>query len=250
MAPLIGITTYPRNDDGSFTLPALYVAAVRRAGGLVVLIPPGEPRPDALLDRVDGLLLTGGGDLDPDLYGGRRHETIYGVNAERDAGEIALVRSWLPRRKPLLGICRGCQVINVALGGTLIEHLPDVAGEEVLHRLPPRRPGRHDIRVQADSVLARVLGQTSFPAASWHHQAIRQPAEALRPVAWAPDGVIEGVEMPEHPWLLAVQWHPELTAAEDPLQQRLFTALVDAANQEELPGLSPGDPRRPTRAFG
>jgi len=212
-------------------LPALYVAAVRRAGGLALLIPPGEPRLDALLDRLDGVLLTGGGDLDPALYGGQHHDTIYNVSAERDASEIALVRSWLPRRKPLLGVCRGCQVVNVALGGTLIEHLPDVVGDEVLHRLPPRRPGPHDIRLGADSALAGVIGQTTFPAASWHHQAIRQPAPTLRPVAWAPDGVIEGVEMPDHPWLLAVQWHPELTAEVDLLQQRLFTALVQAARQ-------------------
>lgn len=229
--PLIGITTYPRNDDGSFTLPALYVEAVRRAGGLAMLVPPGEPRLDLLLDRLDGLLLTGGGDIDPALHGGRQHESIYNVNAERDASEIALVRAWLPHRKPLLGVCRGCQVINVALGGTLIEHVPDAVGEDVLHRLPARRPGTHDIRVAADSALASVIGATSFPAASWHHQAIRQPATSLRPVAWAPDGVIEGVEMPDHPWILAVQWHPELTAANDPLQQRLFEWLIEMARR-------------------
>lgn len=229
MAPLIGITTYPKNDDGSFTLPALYVSAVRRAGGIPMLIPPGESQLILLLDRLDGLLLTGGGDIDPALYGGSRHEAIYGVNAGRDACEFALVRAWLSRRKPLLGVCRGCQVINVALGGTLIEHLPDLVGEKVQHRLPPRRPATHDIRAQADSLLARVLGETTFPAASWHHQAIRQPAPPLCPVAWSPDGVIEAVELPDHPWLLAVQWHPELTADENAAQQRLFTAFVDAA---------------------
>lgn len=230
--PLIGITTYPKNEDGLFTLPSLYVAAVRNAGGIPVLIPPAEENLAELLDRLDAMILAGGGDIDPELYGGQRHETIYNVNPERDASEIAAVRDWLPRRKPLLGICRGCQVVNVALGGTLIEHLPDVVGDQTAHRLPPRRPSQHSIRVQAGSKLASVLGADHFQAASWHHQAIRKLATPLAAVAWAPDGTLEAAEMPGHPWLLAVQWHPELTAASDPVQQRLFTALVEAARKE------------------
>ena len=130
---------------------------------------------------------------------------------------------------PTLAICRGTQILNVAEGGTLIEHLPDVVGETVIHRAPPREPVAHPVRVLPESRLAGVLGATDFSCMSWHHQAIRQVAPGFEVVAYAPDGTIEGLEMQSHPWLVAVQWHPELTAAEDPIQQRLFDALVEAA---------------------
>jgi putative glutamine amidotransferase len=228
-APLIGITMYPANELGLLTLPALYVAAIRRAGGMPVLLPAGgDGYTSDLLDRLDALVFTGGGDLDPDLYGGVRHEMLYGIDAERDAGEVAMVRDFVPRKKPSLGICRGTQVINVALGGTLIEHLPDVVKEEILHRSPPRRAVEHLVHVEPGSMLAQILEVDYFTAYSWHHQAVRDLAPGLHAVARAPDGTLEGIEMPEHPWLVAVQWHPELTAASDPIQQRLFTALVRA----------------------
>jgi putative glutamine amidotransferase len=229
--PLIGITTYGRDENQAFSLPAAYVDAVRRAGGMPVLIPPGEPNLAALLARVDGLILAGGGDMDPALYNGSPHETIYMIDPERDGSELALVQWVVQSETPTLGICRGAQVINVALGGTLIEHLPDEVGEEVLHRLPPRKPAQHHIEVASDSKLAGILDAEHVASISWHHQAIRQPASGLQVVAQAPDGTIEAAEKPDHPWLVAVQWHPELTAAEDPVQQRLFDALVAAARQ-------------------
>ena len=117
----------------------------------------------------------------------------------------------------------------MALGGTLFDHLPDHVGEEVDHRLPPREPTPHTLEVEEGSGLAGILGETSFTAESWHHQAIDNVAPGLTVVARAPDGTIEAVEKPDHPWLYAVQWHPELTAAEDPIQQRLFNALAEAA---------------------
>jgi putative glutamine amidotransferase len=227
--PVIGITTYPVDSDGRFTLPAVYVSAVRRAGGVPVLLAPGQSNPEVFLARMDGAILTGGGDLGPELYGGRHHETIYGVDPGRDATEIALARLVCSRETPLLGICRGTQVLNVALGGSLIEHLPDEVGTAIPHRLPPRQPTRHKVSLAPHSRLAHVLGTTECSVASWHHQAIRGLGQGLQAVAWAPDGVIEAVEIPDLPWLLAVQWHPELTAADDPIQQRLFAWLVEAA---------------------
>jgi putative glutamine amidotransferase len=229
--PLIGITTYGRDDNGAFALPGAYVDAVRRAGGIPVLIPPGERNLGPLLARLDGLILAGGGDLDPTLYAGSPHETIYMLDPERDGSELEMVRHVVQSEMPTLGICRGAQVINVALGGTLIEHLPDEVGDEVLHRLPPRQPARHTIHIRPDSHLADILATQQVDSASWHHQAIRRPAPGLNVVAHAPDGAIEAAEKTDHPWLVAVQWHPEITAAEDPVQQRLFDALVEAAQK-------------------
>jgi putative glutamine amidotransferase len=198
-----------------------------------VLLPPGEPRPLALLARLDGLILAGGGDIDPATYGGRQHETIYMVDADRDRTELALARRAVEASLPTLGICRGSQVLNVALGGSLIEHLPDEVGESVPHRTPDRLPTRHEVAIQAGSRLERILGTPSLTPASWHHQAVRRLAPGLEVVARAPDGVVEAFEMPAHPWLIAVQWHPELRAAEDPAEQRLFEELVHAANKQE-----------------
>jgi putative glutamine amidotransferase len=192
------------------------------------MFPPGETHRQRLLDLVDGLILAGGGDMDPALYGGSPHETIYMVDPERDASELGLARQVIESGMPTLGICRGAQMINVALGGTLHEHLPDVVGEKVAHRAPPRVPSPHAVTVRAGTRLATIVDRLEFEAASWHHQAVRELAPRLVVAAHAPDGTIEGVEMPDHPWLVAVQWHPELTAATDATQQRIFDAFVEA----------------------
>ncbi|TWU14629.1 putative glutamine amidotransferase [Symmachiella macrocystis] len=230
-APLIGITTYGRDEGNRFTLPGEYVDAVRRAGGIPLLIAPGESQVDDVLAILDGLVLAGGGDLCPTLYGGSMHESIYMVDSERDNSELELARTIIKAGFPTLAICRGAQLVNIALGGNLHEHLPDVVGEEILHRLPPREPVEHQVTIDADSRLAAAMGETDVSTASWHHQAIRDVAPALTVTARAPDGTIEAVEAREHPWLLAVQWHPELTAARDAHQQRLFNALVETAQQ-------------------
>jgi putative glutamine amidotransferase len=141
------------------------------------------------------------------------------------------VEAILELQKPALGICRGIQVINTALGGTLIEHIPDEIGEAIKHRLPPREPAEHEVIVKTGSRLAEILRQTRVVIASVHHQAIRKVAPRLEIVAEAPDGTIEAVELNDHPWLVAVQWHPELTSAKDPIQQRLFDAFVQAARE-------------------
>jgi putative glutamine amidotransferase len=225
----IGITTYGRDSQGRLTLPAEYVTCVRAAGGRVVLLPPGEPDPAGWLDDLDGIVLAGGGDLAPETWGGTGTAENYGVDLERDRTELALAATVLDRHLPSLWICRGLQVLNVVLGGTLIEHLPDRVGEEVLHRLPPREPVSHRVELEPDSRLARSLGCARCDAVSWHHQAVDRPGSQLVVVARAPDGTIEALELPSHPELVAVQWHPELSAAEDPLQQGLFNDLVTRA---------------------
>lgn len=228
-APLIGLTTYGRGENNRYSLPAEYVDAVRRAGGIPVLMPPGEQAPNDWLESLDGLILSGGGDIDPERYGGEQHETLYNIDHERDAFEFALLEQAMARRMPLLCICRGMQVLNIHLGGTLYEHLPDAYGEEVAHRAPPREPTPHALHIVAGSQLAGLLGREQVEAASWHHQAVKTLGRALVPVAYAPDRLIEALELPGYPWLVAVQWHPELTAASDPLQQGLFNAFVAAA---------------------
>src|SRR5262249_43604541 len=193
-APLIGITTYGRDEKDRFHLIAAYVDCVRRAGGLVVLVPPGDPRPAELLDRLDGILFAGGGDISPAHYGGSRPPTLHHPDDERDETEIAMARKAAAEGVPTRGICRGAQLINVALGGTLIEHLPDHVGESVVHRLPPREPTSHPVAVKEGSRLSQVLGSRDLAATSWHHQAIRKPVPSLEVVAWAADGTIAAVE--------------------------------------------------------
>jgi putative glutamine amidotransferase len=228
--PLIGITTYGRNHEDEFTLPAVYVESIRRAGGIPLLIPPGEPNLDSLLDQLDGIILSGGGDLDPSHYGSAGHPTVYMLDPERDVTELDLARRVAATGAPALCICRGLQVLNVALGGALVEHLPDEVSGAVIHRHEPDQPTAHELTILPGSKLGEILDPGPvYAATSWHHQAIRTVAPDLVVTAAADDGVVEGVELPGHPWLVAVQWHPEMTAANDPRQQRLFDAFVAAA---------------------
>ena len=227
--PFIGITTYGRNADDEFTLPAVYVEAVRRAGGIPLLIPPGETCLEDLLQGLDGLILSGGGDIDPAHYGSAGHPTVYMVDAERDTTDLELARRVVLGRAPILCICRGQQLLNVAMGGTLVEHLPDELSGELQHRDEPDKPTAHTLRVLPDTHLAHLIGDGEMHGVSWHHQAIRTLAPGLTVTARAADGTIEGVESKDHPWLIAVQWHPEMSAANDPRQQRLFDEFITAA---------------------
>lgn len=233
--PLIGITTYhrERDDRPRFMVPASYVDAVRAAGGRPVLLPPGDEDPAALVEDVDGVMLCGGGDLDPALFGGPDgHHAQYATCPERDVFELALARECLAREIPTLAICRGLQVLNVALDGDLHVHLPDVVGEHVPHRFSQHRHTHHPVRIDPDSRLAALLGASEVVVASWHHQAIDRLGRGLRAVAWAEDGTIEAVELPERPGVLAVQWHPELQVGEpDGRQRRLFEQVVALARE-------------------
>ena len=186
----------------------------------------GESEADQLLDRFDGLLLIGGGDLDPVTYGQPREQEVYGVIARRDGFELQLVRSAITRAMPTLAICRGHQVLNVALGGTLHQH---IVPADVPHGVPGVAGGSigHSVRIQDGSRLATALGATVAEISSQHHQAVDKLGDDLEAVAWADDGVIEGIELtgPDR-WVIGVQWHPEDTAGTDPVQQRLFDAFV------------------------
>jgi putative glutamine amidotransferase len=225
--PVIGLAAYrlePRRvtgwDTGAYAVPDSYLDALRRAGARAILL----PGPDAadLLDRVGGLLLTGGGDVEPSRYGADPHPAIYGVDPQRDEFEIELVHVVDRERTPTLAICRGAQVVNVAFGGTLHQHLPD------LKQLDPHRDLVHDVKVSESSRLFQASGTAVLRASSSHHQGIDRLGDDLVPVAWAGDGLIEAVERPDG-WLLAVQWHPEATAESDPVQQSLFDAFVEQA---------------------
>jgi putative glutamine amidotransferase len=232
-APLIGLTTYGPEVEGllaSFSLPQPYVDAVSASGGIPVLLTPSATPVEALLDRLDGLIIAGGGDLDPALYRGDEHETVYMVNETRDRFELAITHAALQRQSlPVLGICRGSQVLNLARGGDLEVHVPDAFGETILHRLPPREPARHDVRLDLGCALRKIYEATEFPVCSWHHQSVKRLGNGVRAVAWAPDGVVEAIELDDHPWALGVQWHPEMQLPEEPMQKRLFDALVTSA---------------------
>ncbi len=228
MSALIGITTYPPNSTDRYELPQEYVAAVRRAGAIPVLIAPGEAQIDELLDRLDGVVLAGGGDIDPVRWGGEAHPTVEFVDPARDDLELELAQRVLDDGIPTLAVCRGMQVVNTALGGTLHVHLPDAVDSDVPHRREPKWSHRHLVEAEAGSLVAETMGAEKVEPACWHHQAVARPGAGLAVTAWSPDGVIEAVELAGHPWMVAVQWHPEMTAADDQTQQALFDGLVDA----------------------
>ena len=237
MRPLIGISSYGRaGQRQTFSLPCEYVDVVRVAGGVPLVLPAVEGEIPEALDAVDALILPGGGDIDPAHYGGARHEANYGISPERDGFELALARAALARRDlPLLCICRGMQLLNVALGGDLVSHIPDHFGEKIVHRHPELRPVPHPVRLERGSRLAGILGSTDLNVQSVHHQAVGRLGAGLRAVGWAPDGVIEAVESVQHGFLIGVQWHPELAALTDERQRRLFETLIARARGEAAP---------------
>jgi putative glutamine amidotransferase len=213
---------------GAVTLPRAYTDAVQRAGGLPVVV-NDAPDTDALIERVDALVLTGGADLDPATYGEAQHAETYGVDSTVDAFELELTRRAVAAGLPTLAICRGMQVLNVALGGTLYQHIPEEPGVE-RHGRPGEADGRleHPVDVETGSLLAEVMNTTNVIASCHHHQAVAKLGDGLRVTARAADGIVEGLEH-DDAWLLGVQWHPEDTAERDRAQQRLFDALVARA---------------------
>jgi gamma-glutamyl-gamma-aminobutyrate hydrolase PuuD len=228
--PVIGITTYVTPAKWSdweleaALVPADYVHAVERAGGRALLVPPSDDGVDETLEALDGLIFSGGSDLDPELYGQEVHAETLGVVRNRDTAELALLDAALERDMPVLAICRGSQVLNVARGGDLVQHLPDVVGDEK-HKHTPGAFADHDVSVEDGSRLASVLGERA-PVKSHHHQGLGKVGEGLRVVAHAQDGTIEAVEDPTRRFALGVLWHPE--AGED---ARLFEELVREAEE-------------------
>jgi putative glutamine amidotransferase len=231
--PVIGITAYGVNQNHRYDLPYGYVYAVRKAGGTPLLIAPGD-KPNDYLHLFDGIILAGGGDIQPHFYDGKNHHTIYKTNEERDISEFELVKALLKAKTPLFAICRGLQVVNVLLGGTVYEHLPEHYGEKVLHRSSDAKQVQHKVEIEPGSLLADIVKTDEMKIASMHHQSIKNLASKLKITATAADGVIEAAEMPGHPWFLGVQWHPELTAANDPLQQHLFDAMIKHIKKNQL----------------
>jgi putative glutamine amidotransferase len=234
-APLLGIPTYHLgpgrvgNWQGAYALPEPYVAALGAAGARTALLPPSQPaEPEELLAPFDGLLLAGGGDIEPARYGAGNHPAQYGTDPDRDELELALVRAAVRLGVPTLGICRGVQLLNVAFGGTLVQHLPDADGL-VEHRNEAKQ-AMHGLRIEPGSRLAEALGQVEAEGRSHHHQGLDRLGEGFRAVAWAPDGLVEGIERQEG-WTVGVLWHPESTAAADPVQHRLLAAFVDVASR-------------------
>lgn len=211
------------HSDHAVAAPARYIHALHRAGGHeAVLHPVPVDREEARrrLSRFDGLLLLGGGDVDPSLYGEKARPEVAGIHADRDAFELSLVGAALDLGMPVLAVCRGMQVLNVALGGNLHQHIPGhgTTSDWVTH----------DVDIKPGSLLADTVGSTRIECRSTHHQALNRLGDGLSEIGWAEDGTIEAVEMSEG-WVLGVQWHPELTAADDPAQQKLFDALVEKA---------------------
>jgi putative glutamine amidotransferase len=226
MRPLIGITSYVEQarwgvwDSKAALVPYAYVQQVTDAGGRAVIIPPAS-EPEEILRVLDGLLLAGGADVDPERYGQPPHPETAGLRPDRDAGELGLLDAALSHDLPVLGVCRGMQLMAVQAGGHLHQHLPELVGHEG-HRPAVGVYGEHPVRIEPASRLATVLGPRVH-VRSYHHQGVVD-AGRLAVSAWAEDGTIEAVEDPSRRFALGVLWHPEV--GEDP---RLFDALVGAA---------------------
>ncbi|MFN2627262.1 MAG: gamma-glutamyl-gamma-aminobutyrate hydrolase family protein [Gaiellaceae bacterium] len=227
--PVVGITTYvvPASwgawELEAALIPQMYVQMVEGAGARALLVPPSEEAIEETLDALDGLVFSGGSDLDPGLYGQQAHPETDGVVPERDRGELALLEAALARDMPVLAICRGSQVLNIARGGDLVQHLPDVVGDEK-HKHTPGIFADHDVTVEPGTRLGGVLGGRA-PVKSHHHQGFGRLGRGLHVSARAEDGTAEAVEDPEHRFALGVLWHPE--AGED---TKLFAALVEEAS--------------------
>ncbi len=233
MTPAIGICAaverakWSHWDDVVALTPRTYVAAVQAAGGLPLILPPDDEaaeKPDPLLDKLDGLILTGGADVDPNSYGAVPSEHTGETRPERDRFELALVYRAMEREIPVLGICRGGQMLNVACGGTLIQHLPEVVGDRH-HLETPGVFSEHEVELEAESLVARAAGAQRITVKSHHHQAVDELGEGLKATGHAlPDAIVEAVESVEHEFALGVLWHPEADE-----RSKIIAALVRAA---------------------
>ena len=241
--PLIGVTTsevrrkkdakpLPQGDlqQPEMVLGVVYARAVESAGGLpVVLAPLDDSGVAPLVEHLSGICLSGGPDLDPAAYGAERHPRLGPVEPALDAFEISVARRADALGMPLLGICRGCQTLNVARGGTLHQHVPDVVDGSIAHRQTASgRETTHDVTIEPGSRLAGIVGPEDLDVNAFHHQAVDRLGRGLRAVAWAPDGIVEAIEGEGETLYLGVQWHVE-TLVHLPRHARLFEALVDAA---------------------
>ena len=232
---------------GYARLPLPYVQAVEASGGRTRVLstfdlPPTEQVPDEMdavlgldpadpspLEGASALLLPGGGDIDPEWYGRPRHPRTHNVSHRRDRFELTLLGAALDEDIPVLAICHGMQLLNVELGGTLDQHLSDDAARIDHDRDRPRAEPVHDVTIKPGSLLGRVMGRERAPVNSHHHQGLQRVGRGLEEIAWSGDGVLEAVELPDHRWVLGVQWHPEAMAAVDSGQRKIFDAFVEAS---------------------
>ena len=249
MRPVIGITTYAEEatwagwtEVAAFT-PLTYVRAVEQAGGRPLLVPPSNDALGETLDALDGIIFSGGGDVDPETYGADTHPETGGVVPERDRAELALLQAAIERDMPVLAICRGSQVLNVALGGDLVQHLPEHVGHDD-HRLPPgvSAMADHEVTPSEGTKVEAILGDRA-PVKSSHHQGFGRLGEGLREAAHAEDGTVEALEDPERRFTVGVLWHPE--EGED---MALFQALVDEAREYRAARSRAPVPAEPDRA--
>lgn len=237
--PLIGITTYLEQaqsgvwDVRACFLPEVYIKAVTENGGIAVALPPqeiGQPEAQRILSSLDALIVAGGADINPELYGqlpGPHTET---PRPDRDVFEFELTRAAYAMHVPFLGICRGSQMLNVALGGTLIQHLPDIVGDE-RYQAAPGQFALMSIHVEPGTKIAEVMGEDGRTDAHlYHHQAVDRLAEPLRVTSRSADGIVESTEAPDHPFCLGVQWHPEQNGAD----KRIFRGLIKAAREHHF----------------
>jgi len=244
--PLIGLTTFRHRSNlglSQLSITEAYVKALIGAGAAPMLIPLGLP--DEILQtissRLDGILFTGGGDIHPENYQGQEHPLLDEVDTDRDRIEIELIHRARSANLPFLGICRGLQVINVAFGGTLYEDILDQRPASQRHQFWPEKQRNylaHTVAIEPQSRLAAILGENHPQVNSFHHQGIRNLAPNLQATAYAPDGIIEAIELPDHPFALAVQWHPEWLVPNDAAMTRLFRDFVKAAQLTSITQLS------------
>jgi putative glutamine amidotransferase len=231
LKPIIGIGSdlhhTPGKRDRAFAYTS-YVESLRQAGAVPVIIPPQPENAPVIVAGLDGILLAGGDDCDPNVYGEDRHETVEPMDPRRQDNDLTLARLARQRGIPTLGICLGMQMMNVAAGGSLIQDIPSAVESDIEHVSVPEDRARHDVFVDPATRLASILGNRELNVNSSHHQAIREVGAGLQVTAHAPDGIIEGLEDPKHPFYIGVQWHPEDMKGEGSAAA-IFGAFIEAA---------------------
>ncbi|MCC6793050.1 MAG: gamma-glutamyl-gamma-aminobutyrate hydrolase family protein [Thermomicrobiales bacterium] len=248
MKPVIGITPSPfvattgAGELERYAIAACYVKAVLAAGGIPIVLPPQDGNVESILELVDGLLFSGGADIDPAIYGDSDvHPTTYDIHPLRDRFELDLIKRAVEDDIPTFCICRGIQVLNVACGGTLYQHVPDQHTDAIPHRQGEtghrNHESSHTVVAEPGSLLSAAYGATEIPVNSYHHQAVKDVAPGLHASAASPDGLVESVEIPGKRFVLGVQWHPEMMFESDPLHLAPFRQLVEAAAARRLAGV-------------
>lgn len=236
MKPLIGVTMSFEMTNKQFVTKE-YTEAILEAGGIPLVLPYTVEKSDIaeMCRPLDGLLLTGGGDIDPTLFGEEPHPGLGEIVPERDEMEMTLIQLFVEQKKPILGICRGCQILNVTLGGDMIQDFAGQKPDVIQHsQRAPRYHASHTIQLKEGTLLHSIFGQTQIKVNSYHHQAVREPAPSLVASAHAKDGVVEAIECAQGDFIVGVQWHPECMISTYPEQKRLFQAFIQACKKKTV----------------